>query len=217
MQTLGGLNAIQAPIKITPLGRSMLFYPLDPTHARILLASFDLGCPSEIIDILSLLVSGPVWIDKSSEQDAQRSARLKFLHRDGDHLTGLNVFRAYIALMEQQSAFGKWSKDNYVNSRTLAAAVKVRDQLRDLATRDGRRWDVSCGGETSLVMRSLLMGMFMNTAVIQADGTYKQTTGSLVSGVESLWSETGIVVGNGVGNADSSCPDRRSRSILRPY
>ena len=159
----------------------MLFYPLDPTHARILLASFDLGCPSEIIDILSLLVSGPIWIDKSSEQDAQKSARLKFLHREGDHLTGLNVFRAYIALREQQSAFGKWCKDNYVNSRTLAAAIKVRDQLRDLASRDGRKWNVSCGSETSLVMRSLLMGMFMNTAVIQADGTYKQTTGNLVS------------------------------------
>ena len=159
----------------------MLFYPLDPSHARILIASFELGCASEIIDILSLINSGPVWIDRASDRENAAQARLKHLNQDGDHLTALNVFRAYLAIRDQNQGMGKWCKDNHVNKRTLDAALKIRTQLIELAIRDGRRPEVTCGTETSLVIRALLRGLFMNTAVVQADGTYRQTAGSLVS------------------------------------
>lgn len=155
----------------------MIHYPLDPEHARILIASFELGCPSEIIDLLSLVVSGPIWIDRASDRDSAAAARTKFLHRDGDHLTSLNVLRAYLALKEDK---GRWCRENHINGKTLSAALRVRDQLRELAERDGKDWKVSCGSEAELVIRCLLQGLFMNTAVIQADGSYRQTAGSLV-------------------------------------
>jgi len=176
-QTLAGLGALDSPTLITPLGREMLHYPLDPEHARILMASFTLGCASEIIDIVSLVVSGPVWIDRASDRVSAATARAKFIHRDGDHLTGLNVFRAFLAANESR---GRWCRENHVNAKTLSAAMRVRDQLRELATRNGKDWNVSCGSETEVVVRCLLQGLFMNTAIIQADGTYKQTAGSLV-------------------------------------
>lgn len=155
----------------------MLRYPLDPEHARILVASFALGCPNEIIDVLSLIVSGPVWINRASDRESAATARAKFIHKDGDHLTGLNVLRAYLALKEQR---GKWCRDNHVNAKTLSAALRVRDQLRDLAEREGKDWKVSCESEMEVVVRSLLQGLFMNTAIIQADGSYRQTAGNLV-------------------------------------
>ena len=159
----------------------MLRYPLDPEHARILISSFSLGCPKEIIDVLSLIVSGPVWIDRPSDRDSAVEARAKFIHRDGDHLTGLNVLRAYTALNENKP---RWCKANHVNIKTLSAALKVRDQLRELAERDGKDWKVSCGSEAELVMRCLLQGLFMNSAVIQPDGGYRQTAGNLVRRVD---------------------------------
>ena len=161
----------------------MLKYPLDPTHARILIASYELGCPSEIIDILSLLNAGPIWIDRASDRDSAAASREKYLNRQGDHLTALNVFRAYTALKPQAKSKGsmaKWARESHVNAKNLAQAVKIRDQLRELAQRDKRNWTVSCGGQTDLVVRALLQGLFMNTAVVQADGTYRQTAGSLV-------------------------------------
>ncbi|RXK41757.1 ATP-dependent RNA helicase prh1 [Tremella mesenterica] len=207
-QTLAGLGALSGPKTITPLGLEMLHYPLDPEHSRILLASISLGCTSEIIDILSLLVSGPIWIDRANDREIAAGARTKFVHRDGDHITSLNVFRAYLALKEQRqsgtqsisrekepngqtkgngvekgkqetTSLPKWCKDNFVNGKTLTAAVKVRDQLRELVRREGHDPDVTCGGETEKVGKALIRGLFMNTAVIQPDGSYRQTAGSL--------------------------------------
>lgn len=181
-QTLSGLEAISGPTTITPLGRRMLHYPLDPSHARILLSSFAHGCPSEIIDILSLIVSGAVWVDRSSERESSAQARQKFLSREGDHMTGMNVLRAFIAIKEDKSESPvKWAKENYVNMKTLQAALRVREQLHELARREGVDSSVSCGGEVDKVGRCLLSGLYMNTAVIQSDGTYKQTAGILVS------------------------------------
>ncbi|KAK1922948.1 ATP-dependent RNA helicase prh1 [Papiliotrema laurentii] len=181
-QTLAGLGAISSPTTITDLGRDMLKYPLDPAHARILIASFEYGCPKEIIDILSLLNSGPVWIDRSSDRESAAEARMKYINKDGDHLTALNVFNNFIELREQKAsnrAIVAWAKENHVNTKSLVQALKIREQLRDLAGKHGKDWKVSAGMDTGVVVRALLQGLFMNTAVIQADGTYRQTAGSL--------------------------------------
>jgi HrpA-like RNA helicase len=170
----------------------MLRYPLEPEHARILLASFALGCPSEIIDILSLTVSGPLWVDRADARESATAARTKFVHRDGDHLTAMNVLRAYLALREQGSGsggktgIGAWCRDNCVNGKTLLQASKIRGQLRELVVREGRDPDVSCGSEVEPVLKSLLQGLFMNTAVIQADATYQQSSGKLVGRLDGF-------------------------------
>jgi len=183
-QTLAGLGALSSPTSVTDLGRDMLKYPLDPTHARILLASFDFGCPNEIIDILALLnAGGAVFVDRSSDRDKAAESRRKFISRDGDHLTALNVFREFIALSqskETRSGIGRWAKENHINLKPLGQAIKIREQLRSLAEKHGKDWKVAAGAESGPVVRALLQGLFMNTAVIQADGTYRQTAGSLV-------------------------------------
>ena len=188
-QTLAGLGALASPTEITSLGREMLKYPLDPSHARILIASYDLGCPSEIIDILSILNagSGSVFIDRSSDRDAAAEARLKFINKDGDHLTALNVFREFITLrnLESQKSVIKWGRENHVNLKGLTQALKIRQQLQELSEKNGKDWKVAGGVEGGNVVRALLQGLFMNTAVIQADGTYRQTAGSLVSPANS--------------------------------
>lgn len=174
----------------------MLLYPLDPGHARILISSLapQNSCVSEIIDILSLLDAGPVWVDKQNEREASAAAKAKFVSRDGDHLTGMNVLRAFMDLKEANAeggkggsqgqgvgvGVGKWAKESFVNLKTLKSALKVRQQLRELVKRHGHDPDLSAGQDTDKVRRCLLAGMFMNTAVIQSDGTYRQAAGSLV-------------------------------------
>lgn len=97
-------------------------------------------------------------------------------------MTGMNLFRAYMAIREDKSESPvRWAKDNYANLKTLQGALKVRDQLYELARREGVDPTSSCGGEMEKVAKCLLSGLYMNTAVIQSDGTYRQTAGSLVS------------------------------------
>ncbi|WVF68149.1 hypothetical protein IAT40_002912 [Kwoniella sp. CBS 6097] len=193
-QTLAGLEAISSPTDLTSLGRQMLRFPLDPPHARILISSFSLDCTNEIIDIMSLInAGGTVFLDRPNDREEASTAKAKFVHRDGDHLTALNVFRSYIALREsklssrsnknkgseQAQGVVGWCKDNFVNGKTLVQALKIRDQLRELCDKAGQDWRVSAGSESAGVLRALLSGLFMNTAVIQADGSYRQTAGSL--------------------------------------
>ncbi|WWC92077.1 uncharacterized protein L201_007031 [Kwoniella dendrophila CBS 6074] len=189
-QTLAGLEALDSPTSVTPLGIEMLKYPLDPPHARILIASFENNCSNEIIDILSIINSGgTVFIDRPNDREEASAAKLKFLHRDGDHLTSLNVFNAFLAIKElrktssSSSKVGliEWCKENFLNHKTLTQALKIRQQLRELSERNGKQVSssVSSSGDSSPILKSLLQGLFMNTAVIQADGSYKQTTGSL--------------------------------------
>ncbi|ODN82667.1 hypothetical protein, variant 1 [Cryptococcus amylolentus CBS 6039] len=192
-QELSGLSAISSATSLTDIGRQMLLFPLDPPHARILLASFALGCPAEIIDILSLAnAGGNLWVDKVSERDQAAEARSKFINREGDHLTGMNVLRAYLELKEAKQdpssaargldtsqTLQGWCKTNHVNAKTLTQAIKIRAQLRELCERHGKDWKTTCGAEWGVVGRALLSGLFMNSAVIQADGTYRQTAGNL--------------------------------------
>nr|XP_019051332.1 ATP-dependent RNA helicase prh1 [Kwoniella bestiolae CBS 10118]OCF30262.1 ATP-dependent RNA helicase prh1 [Kwoniella bestiolae CBS 10118] len=198
-QELAGLGALSGPTEITELGKEMLKYPLDPPHSRILIAAFENQCPNEIIDILSIInAGGTVFVDRPNEREEASNARAKFVHRDGDHMTSLKVFRDFLDIKELKKASqssGKksngaggvvgWCKDNYVNNKTLNQAIKIRDQLRELSERYGRDWKVSSsstaqgGHDSSPILRSLLAGLFMNSAVIQADGSYKQTAGSL--------------------------------------
>ena len=178
----------------------MLKYPLDPPHARILIASFDLGCISEIIDILSLINSGPLFIDRAADRDSAAASRSKFVHRDGDHLTHLNVLRAYLALKDEtkstqsQGGVVRWLKENHVNGKTIQHALKVREQLQELVRREGKDPNSSCGSETEVVARCMLRGLFMNTAIIQSDGSYRQTAGSLVCPITSATIQTPKVV-----------------------
>ncbi|WVQ70498.1 hypothetical protein IAR50_000017 [Cryptococcus sp. DSM 104548] len=192
-QELSGLSAISTATSLTPTGQQMLLFPLSPPHARILLASFPLGCPAEIIDILSLAnAGGSLWVDKVSERDQAAEARSKFVNREGDHLTGMNVLRAYLELKEAKQdpssaargldtsqTLQGWCKTNHVNAKTITQAIKIRAQLRELCERHGKDWKTTCGAEWGVVGRALLSGLFMNSAVIQADGTYKQTAGNL--------------------------------------
>lgn len=62
------------------------------------------------------------------EQEAAKradEAKAQFAHVDGDHLTLLNVYHAY-----KQNGEGKdWCYENFVNSRSMASAENVRQQL----------------------------------------------------------------------------------------
>ena len=55
LKTLFLLGALDNTKSLTPLGRQMAAFPLEPPLARALLASAELGCPAEVLTILSVL------------------------------------------------------------------------------------------------------------------------------------------------------------------
>ena len=161
----------------------MALFPLEPVYARAVVASKDLGCTQEILDIISVLsATSKLFVDVTEQREAASDARRKFRHPSGDHLTVLNAIRSYteIAAAEEKLARKAWCKKHFLNERTLLEAVSIRQQLRQTCERMRIDPEVSCGDLEEPVVKSLAHGLAQNSAFLQPDGSYKQTMGQSV-------------------------------------
>lgn len=183
LTTLSILGAIDKQKKLTKLGRDMAFLPIEPRLSRVILASKEFGCALEILDIVSILsASSSLFVDVVDHRDDASEARVKFRHPSGDHLTVLNVVRAYQDVSDSENKSGRkaWCRKQFINERTLLEAIDIRNQLRETCTRIGIDWKVSCRDDEQPVLRSFVCGLVQNTAFLQPDGTYRQMMGPSV-------------------------------------
>jgi ATP-dependent RNA helicase DHX33 len=182
LKTLWLLDAINNKKELTPLGREMAFFPLEPIYARTVVASKDMGCTLEVIDIISVLsATSKLFVDITEQREAAADARRMFRHPSGDHLTILNAVRSYTEVAAEGKAARKaWCRMHFLNERTLLEAVSIRNQLRQTCGRMGIDWKVSCGDSEEPVIKSLAHGLAQNSAFLQPDGSYKQTMGQSV-------------------------------------
>ncbi|TFK69515.1 P-loop containing nucleoside triphosphate hydrolase protein [Pluteus cervinus] len=172
------LDAINKNKEITPLGHEMAHFPLEPAYARAVIASKEYGCTSEVLDIISILSSSSkLFLDISEQREAAAEARLKFKHSSGDHLTILNVVRAYhdISQSEAKAARKDWCRKHFLNERTLLEANNIREQLRRVCSRLHIDYNTTCRDDEQPIIRSIAHGLVQNSAFIQPDGSYKQS------------------------------------------
>ncbi|KAF8968940.1 P-loop containing nucleoside triphosphate hydrolase protein [Flammula alnicola] len=183
LKTLWLLGAIDNNQKLTPSGRQMAVFPLQPQYSCAVVASKAYGCTNEVLDIVSVLsASSKLFLDISEQRDAVAEARRKFRHPSGDHLTILNAVKAYreIAASENKHSRREWCRKHFLNERTFLEARDIREQLVVTCKRIGIDTATSAKDEEDPVIRSMGHGLAGNSAFLQADGTYKQTMGQTV-------------------------------------
>lgn len=88
--------------ELTDLGKKMSQFPLDPKLSRCLLAAEKTKCIEDVLKIVSLLSVENVFHGNSNhvsstKRDHIQTVRQKFVSADGDHITLLNVYKAYVA------------------------------------------------------------------------------------------------------------------------
>lgn len=188
------LGALNQKKEITSIGRQMAAFPLEPIFSRAIIASKEYGCTQEVLDIVSILsASSKIFVESSDQRDAVSEARKKFRHACGDHLTILNVVRAYEEIDQSESKSGRkdWCRRHFLNERALLEANDIREQLRQTCQRLGIDHQTSCGDKEDPVIHSLGHGLAMNLALLQPDGSYKQTIGQAVC-YDAIWLEVRI-------------------------
>lgn len=161
----------------------MAAFPLESHLARIVIASQNYGCTLEILDIVSVLASSSkLFVDSTDQREASVEARRKFRHPSGDHMTFLNALRAYeeIAGVESKGGRREWCRQQFISERTLKEAAEIREQLRTTCERLKIDWRVTKPDSDEPVMRSLVHGLVQHSALLQPDGSYKQTMGQTV-------------------------------------
>ncbi|KAF8335534.1 P-loop containing nucleoside triphosphate hydrolase protein [Amanita rubescens] len=165
LKTLWLLSALDNSKRLTEMGRQMALFPLEPTHARSILASHEYGCAPQVLSIISILsASSKLFVDVSGQRENAAEARKAFVNIRGDHLTILNVVRAYedVCRGQEQEGPGKeddvtgddgyvkkkgkgkgkaerkeWCRRYWVNERTLIEAREIRKQLQGACHRLG--------------------------------------------------------------------------------
>ncbi|TRY53916.1 hypothetical protein DNTS_033802, partial [Danionella cerebrum] len=123
---LGGLD--QFGRLSDPLGVRMAEFPLGPMFAKMLLESGTFGCSSEVVTIASMMQIQNIFLQPHNQKKVAAREHRKFAVVEGDHLTMLNVYEAFIK--HQKSS--QWCQEHFLHYKGLMRAVAVREQLRRL-------------------------------------------------------------------------------------
>ncbi|KAM0723226.1 hypothetical protein Q7P37_001426 [Cladosporium fusiforme] len=194
LELLYSLGALDDYAKLTqPLGTRMAEIALEPMLAACLLNSPSFDCTSEMLTIAAMTsLQGNVWFSHDSKK-AEESARRKFAVEEGDHLTLLNVYQAFITAGRKDP---KWCQQHFLNFKSLTRAVSIRNQLKRYLERFGIdvAESLSSSSETPVLRaggalsrpkeeslrRCLTSGYFAHAARMAPDGTFRTVDGGTV-------------------------------------
>ncbi|KAI9734824.1 MAG: hypothetical protein M1834_001902 [Cirrosporium novae-zelandiae] len=188
LELLYSLSALDEYAKLTrPLGVRMAELAVEPMMAKVLLSASNFSCLSEMLTIAAMTsLQGAVWFHHEGDKKASESARHKFAVEEGDHLTLLNVYQAFVTKGRKE---GKWCKDNYLNYKAMTRAVSIRAQLKRYLERFGVNVDEALTSKSNQIgqsekgesiRRCLTTGFFAHAARMQPDGSFKTVNGGIV-------------------------------------
>jgi HrpA-like RNA helicase len=95
MYQLWVLGALDNAGDLTPVGRKMSEFPMEPSMAKMLIASVEYKCSSEMLIIVSMLSVPSIFYRPKERMEEADAAREKFNVPESDHLTLLNVFNQW--------------------------------------------------------------------------------------------------------------------------
>ena len=195
LELLYALGALDDYAKLTkPLGTRMSELALEPMLAKCLLSATEFGCLSEILTIAAMVsLQGSVWFSHEDGKKAEETARRKFAVEQGDHLTLLNVYQAFVTKGKKEA---KWCQKHYLNFKSMTRAVSIRNQLRRYLERFGIDVSESLSSSNDNVLRAgggsderpkqerirrcLTSGYFAHAARMLPDGTFRTVDGGTV-------------------------------------
>ncbi|KAB5596396.1 ATP-dependent RNA helicase [Ceratobasidium theobromae] len=161
---------------LTEVGAKVAECPVEVTIARMLFSSKEYRCGQEILTIAAMTAVQDAFIIPEGAAGALAELeRRKFTAEEGDHLTLLNAYNAFVR--HGQSA--SWCRSHALNFRALSRAISIRTQLKKYMTRFGLPLE-SCEGDAVRLRRCLVSGYWRNGARWSPDGTYQSVRGDTV-------------------------------------
>lgn len=168
LHNLYNLDALDEEGYLTPFGRKMSEFPMEPALAKTLIESTELGCVDEVLTIVAMLSVQSVFNRPKDKQAAADQKKQRFHSVYGDHITLLNVYRAW----DLNGRSAGWCKENYIHERSMRRALDVRKQLGQIMKKF-RIPIESCGSDTIAVRKAFCSGFFRNLAKRDPhDGVY---------------------------------------------
>ncbi|KAL9933708.1 hypothetical protein V8E36_007366 [Tilletia maclaganii] len=161
---LGALDNIGG---LTPLGKKMSDFPMEPSLSKILIGSVEYGCSAEVLTIVSMLSIPTVFYRPKERAEESDSAREKFFVAESDHLTLLHVYTQW----RMNGYKDAWCTRHFLHAKLLRKAREVRTQLEDIM-QTHKLPIVSCGTDWDVVRKCICSGYFHQAAKVKGIGEY---------------------------------------------
>ncbi|PPQ73680.1 hypothetical protein CVT26_010766 [Gymnopilus dilepis] len=167
MYQLWVLGALDNIGDLTPVGRKMSEFPMEPSMAKMLIASVEYGCSAEMLTIVSMLSVPSVFYRPKERMEEADAAREKFNVPESDHLTLLNVFNQW----KSHGYRDDWAMRHFLHPKLLRKAREVRVQLEDIMK--FQKMDiVSTGTNFDVVRKAITAGYFHQAARVKGIGEF---------------------------------------------
>ncbi|KAF8497258.1 putative PRP16-RNA-dependent ATPase [Russula emetica] len=167
MYQLWVLSALDNVGDLTPAGRKMSEFPMEPSMAKMLITSVDYKCSSEMLTIVSMLSVPSVFYRPKERMEEADAARDKFNVPESDHLTLLNVFNQW----KGHGYRDDWAMRHFLHPKLLRKAREVRVQLEDIMK--FQKMDIiSAGTDFDIIRKAICAGYFHQAARVKGIGEF---------------------------------------------
>ena len=166
---LWALGAIDHVGDLTPMGRTMTAFPMDPSLAKLLITSSqEYACSEEMLTIVSMLSVPSVFYRPKERQEESDAAREKFFVPESDHLTLLHVYSQWTSNGYSDS----WCIRHFLHPKALRRAKEIREQIHDILAQQKDMELVSCGTDWDVIRKCICSGYYHQAAKVKGIGEY---------------------------------------------
>ncbi|KAG9336921.1 hypothetical protein JZ751_030034 [Albula glossodonta] len=119
MYQLWILGALDNTGGLTPTGRLMVEFPLDPALSKMLIVSCDMGCSADILIIVSMLSVPAIFYRPKGREEESDQVREKFSVPESDHLTYLNVYLQW----KNNNYSSIWCNEHFIHTKAMRKGI----------------------------------------------------------------------------------------------
>ena len=173
------LGAVDESQVITPMGRQIARFPVDPVFGRMILAAGKLNCLREVLVIASgLSIQDPRERPGDAREAADR-CHAEYAHKDSDFMSLVALWELWQARGKELSGnqLRKWSKSVFLNFLRMREWQDVYQQLRNLA-RELKLEINSSAAEYEAVHKALLSGLLGHVGELDEKREYRGVRGT---------------------------------------
>ncbi|KAJ8105750.1 hypothetical protein OPT61_g9992 [Boeremia exigua] len=164
---LWALGALDNIGDLTPLGRTMTAFPMDPSLAKLIITSVEYECSEEMLTIVAMLSVPSVFYRPKERQEESDAAREKFFVPESDHLTLLHVYTQW----RVNGYSDGWCTRHFLHPKALRRGKEIRDQIKDIMEKQKMPL-VSCGTDWDVIRKCICSGYYHQAAKVKGIGEY---------------------------------------------
>ncbi len=172
IETLRLLDAITEDRELSSIGKLMVEFPLLPRHSRMIVSAIH-DYPEVLEEVLiaaAFLSTNSPFLLPAGEEIPARKAHHQFRDPEGDFVSYLNLFKAFVGARNQEKFCDKY----YLELKTMSEIVNIKTQLEDIV--GGMGIPILSGGKKESYLCAIAKGLIQFVCAKSDRGVYKSLT-----------------------------------------